>query len=68
MKICLITNNQDQWDVNYNFIFNKLLETLNLSLKDVFYLKNPNDAHYINDNYTHSLVLLDYRSTNIQQH
>jgi hypothetical protein len=68
MKICLITNNNNQWDINYNFIFNKLLETLNLSLKDVFYLKNPNDAYYINDNYSHSLVLLDYRSTNIQQH
>ena len=67
MKICLITNNTS-WCINYNFIFNKLLETLDLSSKDVFYLKNPNDAYYINDNYTHSLVLLDYKSTNISQH
>ncbi|MCP4482468.1 MAG: hypothetical protein GY817_06820 [bacterium] len=67
MKICLITNNTRGY-TNDILIFNKLLETLDLSPKDVFYLKNFNDVYHINDNYTHSLVLLDYKSTNITQH
>ncbi|MDA8940707.1 hypothetical protein N9H34_01090 [bacterium] len=67
MKICLITNYTREY-INDLQIFHKLLETLELSSRDVFNISSLNSVYNINDDYTHSLVLLDFKSTNISLH
>lgn len=67
MKICLITNYTREY-INDLQIFHKLLETLELSPKDVFNISSLNSVYNINSSYTHSLVLLDFKSTNISLH
>ena len=61
MRLCLVTNYVNGKYVNESLILNKLINTLELSPKDIFNFNNLNDAYKINKEYTHSLVLLDYK-------
>lgn len=61
MRLCLVTNYVNGKYVNESLILNKLINTLELSSKDIFNFNNLNDAYKINKEYTHSLVLLDYK-------
>lgn len=65
MKLCLVTNYVNGKYVNESLILNKLINTLELSSKDVFNFNNLNAAYKINKEYTHSLVLLDYKMASL---
>jgi hypothetical protein len=67
MKLCIITNYTRGY-INDTQIFNKLLETLGLSSKDIFHIQDTNSVYSVNDKYTHSLILLDFKSTSMLPH
>lgn len=64
MKQCIITNYRGGY-VNETLILKALLRTLELTDKDVFYISNENSVYSINDEYSHALILLDYKITTI---
>ena len=67
MKLCIITNYTRGY-INDSLILNSLLNTLDLTSKDIFNMLDINNTYYINDNYTHSLILLDYKVSSMHSH
>tara|TARA_R110002074_G_scaffold278856_1_gene450311 strand:+ start:41 stop:1075 length:1035 start_codon:yes stop_codon:yes gene_type:complete len=65
MKLCLITNYSNRAYVNESLIFDKLIDTLNISTEDIFNILDVNSVYKVNKKYTHSLILFDYKSTSI---
>ena len=65
MKICIITNYIDKGYVNELFILDNLISTLNLQQKDIYSVSDVNLSYSINKNYTHVLVLLDFKVTSL---
>lgn len=65
MKLSIITNYTSRGYVNEQFIFNKLCSTLDIPSNDIFDFNTTNTAYNINENYTHVLVLIDYKITNV---
>jgi hypothetical protein len=65
MKLCLITNYSNRAYINESLIFDKLIDTLNISTEDIFNILDVNSVYKVNKKYTHSLILFDYKSTSI---
>jgi len=65
MKVCIITNHLNNSYINDSLIHDRLITTLGLTPKDVFNLSNPNSAYQVNREYTHALILLDYRASSL---
>lgn len=65
MKICIITNYIDRGYVNELLILNNLTSTLNLQQKDIYSVSDVNLSYSVNKNYTHVLVLLDFKITSL---
>lgn len=66
MKICAITNYSNTGYVNEPLIFQKISSVLDITEEDTFDFLNFNSAYKVNKNYTHALILFDYKSTSIQ--
>ena len=66
MKLCIVTNYIDKGYVNEILILNKLISTLNLLPEDVYSTSEVNSSYSINKKYTHALVLLDFKMSNIE--
>ena len=65
MRLCLVTNYVNGKYVNESLILNKLINTLELSSKDIFNFNNLNTTYKLNKEYTHVLVLLDYKISSL---
>lgn len=65
MKLCIITNHLNNSYINDSLIYDRLLTTLGLTPKDVFNLSDVNSVYYVNKEYTHALISLDYKSSSI---
>lgn len=65
MKICIITNYIDRGYVNELLILDNLVSTLNLQQKDIYPISDINLSYSVNKNYTHVLVLLDFKITSL---
>ena len=65
MKICIITNYIDRGYVNELLILDNLISTLNLQQKDIYPISDINLSYSVNKNYTHVLVLLDFKITSL---
>ena len=63
MKICVVTNYNNKGYINEQLIFNSLFKTLNILPQDIFDILDINSVYKINKNYTHLLILFDYRVT-----
>lgn len=66
MKLCVVTNYTNKGYLNEILIFNKLCSTLNITPLDIFSFHNLNSPYKINKEYTHALVLFDYKTTSIE--
>lgn len=65
MKVCIITNYIDKGYVNELLILDNLISTLNLQQKDIYSISDVNLSYSVNKNYTHVLVLLDFKITSL---
>ncbi len=65
MKVCIITNYIDKGYVNEFLILDNLISTLNLQQKDIYSISDVNLSYSVNKNYTHVLVLLDFKITSL---
>jgi len=65
MKLCIITNHLNNNYINDSLIHDRLITTLGLTPKDVFNPSDPNSAYQVNKEYTHALILLDYRASSL---
>ena len=66
MKLCLITNYVNKGYIEETLILNQLIDTLNLSSKDIIEFKDENQVHNVNQNYTHSIILINSEITSYQ--
>jgi hypothetical protein len=66
MKLCLITNYVNKGYIEETLILNQLISTLDLSPEDIIEFKDENKVYFVNQNYTHALILLDYEITSYQ--
>lgn len=66
MKLCAITNHLNKGYINEIIIFNKILDSLNISHDDTFDFNTPNIIYSINKTYTHALIFLDYKISSIE--
>ena len=66
MKLCVITNYTNTGYINEPLIFQKISSLLNINKEDTFDFLDFNSAYKVNKNYTHTLILFDYKSTSIQ--
>jgi hypothetical protein len=65
MKLCVITNYLNTGYVNEPLIFDKISSLLSITEEDTFDFLDFNSVYKINKNYTHAIVLFDYRTTSI---
>jgi len=66
MKLCAITNYANTGYVNEPLIFQKISSLLDIKEEDIFDFLDFNSAYNVNKNYTHALILFNYKSTSIQ--
>ena len=66
MKLCIITNYGNTGYINEPLIFQKISSILDITKEDTFDFLDFNSAYKVNKNYTHALILFDYRVTSIQ--
>ena len=64
MKQCIITNNKGGY-INETAILDALIRTLDLTREDIYYTSDPNSVYTVNKEYTHALILLDYKITTL---
>jgi len=68
MKLCAITNYTNTGYINEPFIFQKIFSLLDIKEEDTFDFLDFNSAYNVNKNYTHALILFNYKSTSIQSY
>lgn len=66
MKLCVITNYTNTGYINEPLIFQKISSVLNITEEDTFDFLDFNSAYKVNKNYTHALILFNYKTTSIQ--
>lgn len=66
MKLCVITNYTNTGYINEPLIFQKISSILDITKEDTFDFLDFNSVYKVNKNYTHAIVLFDYRTTSIQ--
>jgi len=66
MKLCVITNYTNTGYINEPLIFQKISSVLDITEEDTFHFLDFNSAYNVNKNYTHALILFNYKTTSIQ--
>lgn len=66
MKLCVITNYTNTGYINEPLIFQKISSVLDITEEDTFDFLDFNSAYNVNKNYTHALILFNYKTTSIQ--
>lgn len=66
MKLCIITNYTHTGYTNEPLIFKKLSSLLDIKEEDTFDFLDLNSAYKVNKEYTHALILFNYKITSIE--
>ena len=66
MKLCIVTNYNYVGYINENLIIQNIASLLGIKKEDTFDFLDLNSSFTVNKNYTHALIILNYKATSIQ--